>query len=508
MSDRSERLFSTLSQLSSDHIDEAAESEKRRHKPIRWKRWGTAAACITLAVVTGSVFPHLGGCGAGSNGESTPSAGEGASEFMSYAGPVLPMTLSRENPAIKAERDITLDFAPWAEQYGDKLLVSDQYVLTNSSAETQTVTVQLPFQSSLSQLSGCKPELTLDGKPLETDLLAGVNSQEMSFSTWEDYDSLLADGSYRTEAVTPQPVSAPQPVIVYSFTDAWGPEKATEEVPNPSIQAAFDLDYDATQVMTYGFNGGRNDREHGHMIREFSIPRAEKRQKEIPLLILLGDDLENLTAGAYITGGSDPSTPQLENAGVTVNRHETNLEEVLRWILHRMEDEAGDWSNNEVWMAGIELLDFETRYRILQKELEEIFGDDLMEINDQGGRLEDPLDLMVHCQRIFWVTAEVTIPAEERCTLIAVSQKEPSYDYACSGSPNAEVGLRGYDMMPWLDSNLTFASQTAILVDRGLVEIVRQNFGFDVENGVKQVQLFSNTPHYYLEVRRAESPES
>ena len=59
----------------------------------------------------------------------------------------------------------------------------------------------------------------------------------------------------------------------------------------------------------------------------------------------------------------------------------------------------------------------------------------------------------------------------------------------------------GYDMVTGLGSNLIFTGQTASLEDRGQIEIVRQNFGFDIENGVNEVELDMEEPHYYLEVK-------
>ena len=41
-----------------------------------------------------------------------------------------------------------------------------------------------------------------------------------------------------------------------------------------------------------------------------------------------------------------------------------------------------------------------------------------------------------------------------------------------------------------------------------LVEIVRQNFGFDLQNGVTTVELDLNEGHYYLEVRRLTGDDS
>ena len=56
--------------------------------------------------------------------------------------------------------------------------------------------------------------------------------------------------------------------------------------------------------------------------------------------------------------------------------------------------------------------------------------------------------------------------------------------------------------MSKLGSNLACTEQTATLEDRGLIEIVRQNFGFDLENGVNTVTLDPEQEHYYLEVKR------
>ena len=57
--------------------------------------------------------------------------------------------------------------------------------------------------------------------------------------------------------------------------------------------------------------------------------------------------------------------------------------------------------------------------------------------------------------------------------------------------------------MTELGSNLACTAQTATLADRGFIDIVRQNFGFDLENGVNTVMLDQAQEHYYLEVRRA-----
>ena len=79
-------------------------------------------------------------------------------------------------------------------------------------------------------------------------------------------------------------------------------------------------------------------------------------------------------------------------------------------------------------------------------------------------------------------------------------RKDPSYDHYCAATENN--GVSGYDLVTALGSNLTITKQTARLEDRGQIEIVRQNFGFDIANGIDEVSLDLNVPHYYLEVKK------
>ena len=107
----------------------------------------------------------------------------------------------------------------------------------------------------------------------------------------------------------------------------------------------------------------------------------------------------------------------------------------------------------------------------------------------------------VQVDRVFYLTGELTIPAGGSVTLTAHMTKEASYDHYCAHTENQ--GVYGYDLVTQLGSNLTCTSQTATLEDRGFIEIVRQNFGFDLDNRVNTVTLDPAQEHYYMEVRRA-----
>ena len=554
---KAERLFRILGLVDESLIEEAVSAsspaavQRRRHP---WRRLLAAAAC--LAVICGGAYLagtlRMGGrAGAGGSGHSE------ASTFMSYAGPVFPLTTAEETSSITAERNITLDFAPWipawlsneemladrtwlteAErqealaQYdelypeggrwrsSDDILVTDAYTLANPSQEDQTVTLLYPFATSLNDLGRLTPTLTLDGSELETALHVGaysggfegvwdgtiVGDPEGSVNldyadSWEDYKNLLSDGTYLANALGVGPDVSGIPVTVYKFTDPYGPLKDEEAgVPNPSLQVGFDLDYSRTAVLTWGFDSGNFDRENGTMIQGFSIPQPGELGygEDVYCLLVLGEDIQNMTTGGYVTGGADPDTEPLEGCGVTVERYESDLDTMLREILAPVWQEL---RQNTYEQDGAELdVDFETWYRAV---LEYLLAYGILSPSGAerygAGRLEDIVSDVDTIDRVCWLEAEITIPAGDSVTLSASMTKEASYDFYCAHTENQ--GVKGYDLVTALGSTLDFTGQTASLVNTENIEIVRQNFGFDLEAGITEVALDPAEPHYYLEIR-------
>lgn len=541
MSERSERLFEALGEIDEGKIDEAAPEEKR---VVHWKRWTALAAALVLVLGAGSyVLPRLGG-NAGSAGAGGAGAGsDGASTFMSYAGPVFPLTLREADSAILAEREITLDFEPWVpvwwsnEEEADRdgytpeqrqetldmynewypeggrwksstdIRVTDTYTLTNTSNEDKTVSVLYPFAGMLNDLENIRPTLTTGGQELETTLYAGqysggfqgawegwpnrkdnpgsVNLDQPN--SWEDFRDRLEDGDYLRSALGEWADLSGVPVTVYQFTDPWGPEPDEEAgVPNPTIRVWFDLDYDRTEVLSYGFNGGSYDRENGRQGKSFSIPRDfwPERSKFPKYLIVLGNDIRNMTTQGYVTGGWDDE--KTLEAGVTIQRYESNLEDILYTVAQYALREEKDFDlSYGIWK------DWLLSYGVL--------ADDPME-RYRWGDIE-PMDVDI-MSRVFYLEAQVTVPAGGSVTLTAEMTREGSYDFYCAHTENR--GIYGYDMVTRLGSNLTCTGQTAVLEDRGQIRIIRQNFGFDLENGVKQVTLDPSQEHYYLEIKGRE----
>ena len=503
MSKESQRLLEAMSALSDGAID-CGEPAPRWGR--RAARWCALAACLCLvavgAGVMAGIIPLLGG----RDGQQGGGGGQEAT-FMAYAGPVLPLTLKEENPAVAAERDVTLDFAPWAQRGTSDILVTDTYTLTNTSQEDQTLTVLYPFVSGLQDLEENRPALTADGAELETTLRLGAYAGGFEGAwgsgdggsvnldapdNWTDYQALLADGSYLETALGPGPDVSGVPVIVYKLTNPYSPSSDPEAgITNPTLRVTFDLDYNRTTVLTYGFHGASYDQEEGTMVQDFTIPQPEWPDygaKDYYLLVL-GEDVENMTIQGYANGSLDGDAPRLEGCGATVERYESDLDTALRQILPRLQQEM-----------RLESVDFELYYRAFLEQLLSygVLSDHPVERYDAGW-LEN---IEAGAVRVCWLEGEITLPAGGTVNLTAAMTKEGSYNFTCAGVE--EQGMYHYDLATRLGSNLTCTSQTASLEDRGYIEIVRQNFGFDLEAGITAVTLDGAQACYYLEVRRTE----
>lgn len=550
-----ELLYEAITLIDDDLIDEAGTYTPKKRRVIHWKRWSALAACLVLAVGIGSaahfgLFDGMGASSADSSPNASPGDGfDGGSTFMSYAGPVFPISTLENPDGITAERNITLNFLPWAKiwlsnkeeaasrtdlteaerqnvlnSYNEwfpeggrytsstDLLVIDDYTLTNTADKDQTLTLLYPFVSSLMDLDEHLPTLTVNGTQPETDLIYGLYSGGFQGvlgaddpegsanlnqpNSWEDYKALLSDGTYLAKAMEGYPDLTGTEVIVYAFTDPWGPEESSS-IPNPSIRVTFDLDYAKTTVLTYGFHSGSFDPDNGRMGRGFSIPQSFQPNYGEPFyLIILGNDVENMEVEGYVTGGWD-TKQKLKDFGVDVQRYETDLDSILRKVV-------GYLYGNNSWQYGANLaIDFETYYALYCDYLTTygILAEDCKDRYDLG-TLES-LSEVGAVDRVCYLQTEVTLPAGGTVSVEAVMNKAASYDFYCSHTNNQKV--KGYDMVTRLGSTLTFTDQSAALLDHGLIEIVRQNFGFDLEANIKTVELDPTVEHYYLEVRRTEN---
>ena len=480
------------------YIREAEDWRPSRRS--RWQSWAALAAC--LCFVLGVGWFVLSGGGAGSAGgassdSAAPAAEEpaeapetpvegapaeepadagipeedGAAVFDSYAGPVLPLTLSQEHPEITAHREVTLNC-----QGEQGMAVTDSYTLTNTSERDQTVTLLYPFAARLEALE--LPRLTIDGAETDCTLFLGGAAEPRSLlDTWQGYRELLADGSYAGEAVNGD-WSLTDPVTVYWFRN-WDASAAEGEA--PTLQLAGTVVPGQTTLVTYGLEGGSWDNETGSFSVDFFVPEpGSKPDQGLKCLIAWGDPPQILGTQGYRNGGCRPG----EETEITcqVVREETSWDQLLPRLL---EDSLSQYE----LQARQELLYPAVCQQLTSGRLESI------------GYLEDVIFDSLARGRVCYLAAETTIPAGESVTVTAQFLQSPSFNYTGRGDDR----LEGYDLLTRAGSNLTFTGLTAQLFGCDGVELTGQNYGFDPEQGITTVDLDLETEHYYLELRRQEN---
>lgn len=525
-----EMLYDAMTEVKDELVLDAMAFKPVKNR-VRWMKFGAIAAAFAVVVglsagVLSGAIPWLIGGNAAGGGT------DGSQVFDVYAGPVFPLTAVEGGDGLTAERTITYDFVGWEAGFpSSNLPVTDSYTLTNPTGEDKTVTLLYPFAGDLFAigLGKLRPTLTVDGRSVDAALLTGKYSELGDPGRpgglpslddperWEDYRELLSNGCYQASATGDWPDLSHIPVTVYEITDPWvepGVGNKGDGHYNPNIHAELELDYSKTTVLSYGFNSYCHNPDGGTARFGFDAPQPPEEGSSVDpdfyeweraqrhYLIVMGEPLDSFRLVGVSTGGPE-STDYLDwdaEIGADLRQYETDLESALRTAaepLYYGRDWDGVADNVE------DTPEFELYFGMLK--------DCLL---DAGLLLSDPAeryDLFYHLenvevwayQRVFYLEAEVTVPAAGSVTVDAQMLKKASQNHQCHSRRDRD--LYGYDLVTRLGSNLDFTAQTARAVNTEGVEIVRQNFGFDWDNGVDTVELDLDQEHYYLELRRIEA---
>ena len=512
---RAEELLDAIGEVRSEFVADAGKKQKSG-----WKRWGALAAVLFLCIGLGGwVLMNIGGKAGGGAGSQ-----EGLT-YMSYEGPVFPLTLQTKTEGLSAERNVDYDFSPYAvrkesyesstgepvyyDRYDAEAIVTDSYLLTNHTDTDMTVTAYYPFSGNLNDRESF-PQLSVDGRaasagfhpgPYSGDYTGAYGAKDQAsgsvnidpIDSFGGYEGLLSDGSYLAASLDEFP-NLTEPVIVYQMTDYVYSSDETAE--NPTLCMEFYADYDETMVLTYGINGFTRDREKGFYslrngaVRYWPDREEEERHAEDAYIILIGEDIDGYTLEGFRNGGCEESLPDL---GCTVLRWESTLGEVLLQLLEVYTERNlpilyGDTSIREPELYCGLAAELMVNHGVLSEAPVERY---------EMGCLEDVFSSVHTNSRVFYLSFDVTVPAGKTVCVEAVMRKRGSTDFYGKGR-----NRDGYDMAVSLGSNLCFAEQSASLSGSEYITILGQNFGFDPENGVLSVVLNLNEPHYWMEVEK------
>jgi hypothetical protein len=501
------KLFNAITGIRDDLIEEAQETKKKSYRS-NWKRCSTIAASIILVLGIGTIallnnwLPFGGSSSPGGEGGSGHLAG--ATTFMSYAGPVFPLTLENAVDNTTATRSIAYDFALVNEDslrvWGSS--ITENYTLENSSAEDMVAEGIYPFAGSFDELKEQMPTIKVNGETVTPTLYPGRysggfigvlgaddpegSSNILELDSWEGYKKLLEDGNYLRRAFEDYP-TFPQKVAVYKFTDFEAP---LEEFDAATQAISFTIDPEKTNILLYGFNGGEYN-EDGFRRYSYFIPNGIRRETDEKYIIVIGEDIGNYVLQGYKNGACEEGN-ELEGVSVTVTRIEASLSDVFAEIVDNF---FSTYDADEVIPVSRDMFLGIMSEFMLEHGVFSSFPKERYEY----GMLEDIISETKNLDRVFYLRFPIGIPAGQDASVMVSLRKKPSYDFHCSGSKN--VGVQGYDMVTRLGSNLEFTEMTASLRNTENIEILNQNFGFDLEGGIDSVTLNPEIPHYYLEIK-------
>ena len=498
-------------------VDEAllTRCDRKPRKTLRRlvKPLSAVAALFAVAVIGVGVGIMLGNGGAGAAG--TGGGGADGLSYMNYIGPVLPLTALEGDEDITAERHIDYDFSPYANSYYGQVQLSDSYTLLNTANEDRTLTLAYPVAEQLSSYADRLPAITVDGKTIEMTYYPGAytggymgvwgkkdpegTANMDPLSSFEEYRALLSDSTYMDMALGGYPV-LDQPVTVYEITDPVILTSEDKWGTNPTLAFSFTSDPERTVVMTYGMNGMSRDHQKNFSRHSFGINEPTDRhygEPEFAYVILMGEDIASYTLQGYEDGGCDRG--EEIDITATVNRYEMALGEFL--MARIAKSRADRDSTGEHASIGDAVISDEV---FLGLAAELLLRDGILSENGveryRFGRLDDILSAVRHNDRILYAVFEITVPAGGSVTVDCKMIRDAHEDFI-----GDKMGLDGYDMATRLGSRLHFTAQIASVTNTEQIEIVEQNFGFDLAAGVTEVTLDLGVEHYWMEVRRIDT---
>ena len=562
-------LFNALNELD-DSMLEKSEENINYGKKMNWKKW--VAIVASLVIVASVVFGliHAGVLkkdGAkvgtkdstvlfyggkessemgGNNGDRSGSDGMAAvptpvpggsigdnaygMSYMSYQGPVLPLSTLEAVSGLKVERNI--DFAlslsrEQIESYANKLgedgltnndyvlysksFITDGYKLINDQDEEMKISLLYPFIGKLCMYKAEVPFISVNGEKVATELKIGPytgaftgaggeldESQLYNLSgpkNWEDYKRIMEEG-YLKSALDELP-ELNIPVIVYELKDRHSADNSDDIA--PYIQMEFHKDdMSKTKILTYEFNGSRFDTGKGEYSYGTFVPKSyQPNYGRSSYLIIIGEDIGDYTLRAYTNGGCDK---ELASAGATVLRYESTLGDVIGLIYDQYIE---DYNESVTIVNGCKTLQSE-----IPKDYSMGLIAELMQTNGWlsetliaryiNGSVEMIFSDVLNMNRIMYISLDVTIPAHSEISLTAEMYKSASNDFF-----GDRMSVEGYDVITEdFTSGLLIEKQTASISGTSSFEIIQQDFGFDVQNGIDSVELDIAKGHYMLEVSR------
>jgi len=413
-------------------------------------------------------------------------------------GPIMPLTLSEEKEGITAERELLYDFSAVSKEDKGYVPIRDSYVMTNTTDKDETVTVYYPYVTDVWELSTYPPQLTVDGEVRDTTILNGAYMGEDSEGmprlfgptvSTDEYPSMLKEVKPLNGAIDEELMK--QKVWAYELED-WDSQNVPQNIATYVVK--FEVEA-PNKVFTAHNYTTEYDGEYLQVSFNLSTLLAEQANAAV---YFLGEaPTECIEQGYTYIDIADEYKSDKVTAKMKI--YETTLEDVLKAQmdiqLKKLEKDADRPSG--------ELMD------LYYERMAHMFSDMYLWANDGVDTPEDQVFYEKSISDIAYAVwdYESVYLLSETITIPAGSSVKVDFDYKKSGACNTyepQAEFRDnycYDNMPNLLTNLRFTEQAAAILEDGNIRIEDQNYGFDLEKGIKEVLLELDAERYYMIVK-------
>lgn len=413
-------------------------------------------------------------------------------------GPIMPLTLADAKEGITAERELTYDFSTVSKEDKGYVPIKDNYVLINTTNKDETVTLYYPYVSDIRELNSHMPQIAVGDGAEDAQILNSAYYGEDSNSTLRLFEPGVSTDEYSSMLKEMKPLEdiideefLQQNVVVYEVEE-WNTENVPQNIATYTVRFKVD---DPNKVFTAHSYTTEYDGEYLQVSFNRSALLAEQAKGAV--YFLGGAPKECLEQGyLYVDTTEEYRTDKVT---AKLKTYESTVEEVLRAQM------------------DVQLKKLDKGANKLSKELEDLyfermaymFRDMYTWANDGKDTPEDEVfyeksisDIAYtawDCESMYLLSKTITIPAGSSINV--------DFDYEKSGACNTyepQEEFRDnycYDNMPNLLTNLKFTEQSAVIEESGNILIEDQNYGFDLDAGIKEVQLELDAERYYMIVK-------
>jgi len=409
-------------------------------------------------------------------------SGGGGGEYRFYMGPVLPMTVVSGGETVTAERHVDFDFAPFSLErksniHPRQVIVTDRYTVDGSGEAT----LAYGFHGQLTDPPEQIPEILVNGELVESKLYPSVDANSLvdHAKKWEQYRDAVANNDFLGEALETAP-DWEQPVTVYHFSDLHWTDPSGE--PYVYLHVQYDFDPEHTTLWRYGGAGSVSIHEDGTGHWHIQLPNDPEQfwLRDEAWLLVLGEDIQNME----FESSMGPRTSEEAPAGAAAYELE-KTQSTFGEMVWQFAADYGTWRQYD----GSEVSEYDTQEILYTGAMKRLL-DGIPDNGTNYQSIDELFNATMHDRGLIYAVFTVTFPAEitvryhQEASLEGLGKKTPT---------------DGLDLATTLGSALTFTDLSASVTNTNQIEIIDQNFGFDLDAGITETKLDTSQEWYFLD---------